>query len=361
MLIDSSKTLTQANAAVLLPIEFHPSPGPKVAANPREDALDFQLLFRRAPSLLLVLEPAPGFRILDASDAYLRSRRTTRHAVVGRPFFEAFPASERRGHDAGDQAGSLERVLATRTADSLNTPVFAADGTLRYIIHRLEAIELEVLKSARERDDALRQLDAARQELEAFAYSASRDLRTPLRAISRLATALKGLEANTRQPASDYLARIDESARHMRATIEGLLHVSRIDRSPLVRKIVDIGALSRRILAELQAREPHRRVAVQVADHLFANADQRLMAIVFHNVLGNAWKHSGESESARIEVGCREVVGTVVFFVRDNGVTELPGRALGLAVVRRAIERHGGQLWTETKPAEGATIHFTLS
>ncbi len=345
--------------------------------------LDFELLFRSAPSLLLVLEPDPEFRILAASDAYLRATRATRDAAIGHPFFEAFPEKEEGGvTGATSLRSALDRVLATAMPDALNTPVFAPDGRMRYIIHRVDAMEIEVLRSARERDEAMRRLKSANEELEAFVYSASHDLRAPLNSIDgfcRLYRELHGQDMadDTRR----LLARIGASVGRMENIIESLLALSRISRSHMARKRVDLSDVATRVAGELQAANAGRKVTVEIASGLEAWADEQLATIAFENLLGNAWKYTAPREHARVEVGRRRVVGQDVFFVRDNGVgfdmahaaklfspfvrlhpaSEFEGHGIGLATVKRIVDRHGGEVWAEAEPDAGATIHFTLS
>lgn len=348
-----------------------------------QPGLDFELLFRHAPSLLLVLEAEPQFRILAASDAYLRATRSRREAVVGRAYFEAFPEKEEgeRVTGATGLRTALERVLATRAPDALNWPVAGADGRLRYIIHRVDAMELEVLRSSRERDEAMRQLRIANEELEAFITSASHDLRVPINAIDgfcRLFLEIHGEAVD--EPTRRLLGRIDSNLSRMDGIIDGLLLLSRVGRAQLVRKRVDLTALARAILGELAARDPQRRVAVEVSEGLEATADERLVQGALENLLGNAWKYTVRREAARIEVGRRRVVGQDVFYVRDNGAgfdmahaerlftpftrlhsaSEFEGHGIGLAAVKRIVERHGGEIWAQASPGEGATFHFTL-
>ncbi len=360
-----------------------PHAGRETSAGPHAGALDFELLFNSAPSLLLVLEPGRDFRILAASDAYLRATRSSRDAIVGRPYFEVFPekADGERVTGSATLRSALERVLESRAADSLNSPVVAPDGALRYIIHRVDAIELEVLRSARERDDAIRQLKMANEELEAFVYSASHDLRAPLHAIDgfcRLFEQIHGPALG--EPTRRLLARIESNVTRMEAIIEGLLSLSRIGRSHMVRKRVDITALARRVVQELEPRAAGRRVSIDIAEGLEAWADERMLMIALENLIGNAWKYTAQRDSARIEVGRRRIVGQDVFYVRDDGAgfdmayadklfspfvrlhssAEFEGHGIGLATVKRIVERHGGEVWAEAQPGKGATIHFTL-
>jgi signal transduction histidine kinase len=344
---------------------------------------DFELLFRAAPSLLLVLEPTAELRIVAASDAYLRASRVSRESAIGRPFFEAFPETREgpRSLGAGSLRESLARVLATGKPDSLNTPVFAPDGRMRYIIHRMDAMELELLKSARERDEALRRLQALEEEAEAFTHCATHELRAPLRAIDafcRLFTQMHGpfLNGEIRR----LLSRIGANVNRMETIIDGLLGLSRAGRIPMARRRIDVTAAARKAILRLEAREPERDVRVEVAEGLEAWADENLVTIVLENVIGNAWKYTRRRPDARIEVGARRVGGQTVFHVRDNGVgfemahagrvfapfvrlhdrADFEGYGIGLTSAKRIVERHGGEIWAEACPGEGATIHFTL-
>ena len=220
--------------------------------------LDFELLFRSAPTLLLVLEPSPEFRILAASDAYLRARRSTREAAIGKPFFEAFPETEEspRVTGAASLRAALERVLATGKPDALHTPVCTPAGNLRYIIHRVDAIELEVLKSAHERDEALARASAAAEDLETLTKCLSSELRSPLRSIDsscRLFTGLHGplLGGEVRR----LHARIGTNVNRMETIIDGLLGLSRAARAHMARKRIDVSSVARRIVANLESRE----------------------------------------------------------------------------------------------------------
>jgi signal transduction histidine kinase len=346
-------------------------------------ALDFELLFRSAPSLLLVLEPTPDFRILGASDAYLRAMRAGRDAIIGKKLFEAFPETLEgsRTTGAGSLHAALERVLASRTADALNSPVVTPDGRLRYIIHRVDSIELELLRSARERDEAMRQLKSANEELEAFVYSASHDLQAPLRAIDGFCKVFEQLNGSVLDDGVRRLiTRITSNVGRMDAIIEALLSLSRIGRTPMTRSRVNLGAIAQRVVGELRERDPLRKVSVDIAEGLEAWADPGLAAIVLDNLIGNAWKYTAQRDEAHIHIGKRGAVGQSVFYVRDNGAgfdmeqagklfqpfsrlhsdPDFAGNGIGLATVKRAVERHGGEVWAEAQVDLGASFHFTF-
>jgi signal transduction histidine kinase len=346
-------------------------------------AVDFELLFRSAPSLLVVLDPAPDLRIVAASDAYLRAARCPREKAIGRPFFDVFPErlEAPRTTGAASLREALHRVLATAEPDALNSPIVDADGSLRYIIHRIDAMELEVLRSVQERDAALRHLRDANEDVEAHMQAARREFQPALRAIDgscRLFAAMQGshIDARTRR----LLTRIGANVNRMETIIDGLLGLSRAARVHMACKRVDVSAAARRAVGKIAAREPQRTVAVDVAQGLEAWADESLVAIILENIIGNAWKYTRRRDDARIEVGARKSAGRTVFHVRDNGVgfdmaladrlfapfvrlhdgAEFEGYGIGLTSAKRIVERHGGEIWAESKPGEGATIHFTL-
>jgi signal transduction histidine kinase len=349
----------------------------------KDAPLDFELLFRSAPSLLLVLEPTAEFRILAASDAYLRATRSSRD-VIGKALFEAFPerADSPRPTGAASLQAALERVLETRTADALNTPVLTPEGSMRYIIHRIDAIETEVLRSSRERDEAIGRLRSANEELEAFIYSASHDLRAPLRAIDGFCRLFEQMhERSLDEGVRRLLSRIGGSVASMESIIDDLLSLSHIRRARMVRERVDIGAAAARVTAQLRTRHPKRDVTLTIAEGLEAWADESLVTLALENLLGNAWKYTGRRNDARIEIGRDVVNGQSRFYVRDNGAgfdmntagklfspfvrlhasSEFEGHGIGLATVKRIVERHGGDLWAEGQVGRGATFHFTLS
>jgi signal transduction histidine kinase len=350
----------------------------------RQILLDHELLFRSAPSLMLVLEPSAAFRILDASDAYLRASRCSRDSIVGKPFFEVFPETVEGPRATGAQSlkAALERVLATRKPDSLNTPVTNAEGEMVYLIHRVDALEMELLRTAQDRDEAVRQLKSANEELDAIARATAEDLRGPLRAIdgySKLFQQMKG--ASLDDGVRRLLSRISAKLGQMEGVIDDLLELVRVSQARMVRGRVDLTQIAREIADEWMAREPERRVTFEIAPHLEAWADRDLVALALENLIANAWMYTASREEARVEIGLRSIVGQAVFHVRDNGAGFDMAKAdklfvpfarmhddglvqshgIGLACVKRIVQRHGGEVWAEAVPGEGACFHFTLN
>ena len=225
------------------------------------------------------------------------------------------------------------------------------------------------------------QLEGANEELEAFAYSVSHDLRAPLRAIDGF-SAIVAAEARDRLTPEEVadLERVRAAAQRMGAVIDDLLGLSRASRKPLTVAPVDITAMAGEIAGELKESSGGRDVEVFVQPGLAATADASLLRIVLVNLLGNAWKFTSTHPAARIEVGRKEVGGEDAFFVRDDGVGfdqdqashlftafqqfhppgEFEGSGIGLATVRRIIARHGGRVWAEGEPGKGATFWFQL-
>jgi len=225
------------------------------------------------------------------------------------------------------------------------------------------------------------ELETVNRELEAFSYSVSHDLRAPLRAVDGFAQALMEDYGNKIDENGVYfIERIRHGAQRMSALIDDLLDLSRISRTEIKRTAVDLTALAMQIISDIAAADPERRVEVNIGSNLDADGDERLMAVALHNLLENAWKYSSKTPDARIEFDSEERDGETVFYIRDNGAgfdeqyidklfgafqrlhgSEFPGTGIGLATVSRIIQKHGGRIWAEGKPGEGASFYFVLS
>jgi PAS domain S-box-containing protein len=222
-------------------------------------------------------------------------------------------------------------------------------------------------------------LRLANEQLEAFSYSVSHDLRSPLQRIASFAQLLQEQLPDPLAPrALHYLARIRANVDHMGQLIEGLLALAQVSQVDMVRTPVDLSQMAAEILDRLQAEEPARSVAWQVDPGLAVLGDVRLMRSVLDNLLSNAWKFTSRVEHATIHVGFDAELGE--YYVRDNGAgfdmmfadrlfgtfqrlhrqDEFPGTGIGLATVARAISRQGGRIRAESQPGHGATFYFTL-
>ncbi|MGH7788492.1 MAG: PAS domain S-box protein [Candidatus Binatia bacterium] len=225
------------------------------------------------------------------------------------------------------------------------------------------------------------QLEITARELGTFSYSVSHDLRAPLRAIDGFAQAvLEDCGAQLTPTCVGYLGRVRAGTQRMGELIDQLLALSRVMRSELHHTAVDVSALAREVMAELERAEPQRTVRARIVDGLHASGDVTLLRSVLSNLLGNAWKFTRPRAVAEIEVGRHDDGPTAAFYVRDNGVgfdmayadklfgafqrlhgaDEFDGSGIGLATVERIVARHGGRVWGEGAVDRGATFYFTL-
>ena len=241
--------------------------------------------------------------------------------------------------------------------------------------------EEELIKSHEDLKQRATELAAVNKELEAFNYSVSHDLRSPLRSINGFSQALLEDYADKLDAqGKDYLQRVRAASQTMAQLIDDLLDLSRITRSKIHRGTVNLSVLAQAVTAELAKMEPERQVEFVIAGRLMVKGDERLLKIVLENLLGNAWKFTGNNPKAKIEFGVTQVDDRSAYFVRDNGAgfdmayanklfgafqrlhapSEFSGSGIGLATVQRIIHRHGGHVWAEGAVGQGATFYFTL-
>ena len=225
------------------------------------------------------------------------------------------------------------------------------------------------------------ELAAVNKELEAFSYSVSHDLRAPLRSIGGFSQVLLDDYADKLdEQGKDNLQRVCSATQRMSQLIDDILNLSRIGRREMKHEKVNLSALAEIIAVELKKSQPKRPVEFIIAKDLTASGDTGLLQVLLENLLGNAWKFTRKHPRARIEFGVTQVDGKPAFFVHDDGVgfdmayadklfgafqrlhsqDEFPGTGIGLATVQRIVHRHGGQVWAEGKPEEGATFYFKL-
>lgn len=224
-------------------------------------------------------------------------------------------------------------------------------------------------------------LRIARAELASFTYSVSHDLRAPLRTIAGFGEALEEDYASVLdEQGRDYLQRIRSATQKMEHLIESLVELSRVSRADLNIGIVDVTAAARRVMSRFKQAIAARSVEVVIQPGLKAKADSDLLEICFRHLADNAVKFTSRKPSARIEIGSEEQDGKTVLFIRDDGAgfdpkyadkmfgafqrlhstDEFDGLGIGLAVVERIINRHGGRVWAAGIPGKGATFYVAL-
>ncbi len=244
---------------------------------------------------------------------------------------------------------------------------------------RLRVREEEARALAAEQRVLIRELEHKNRELESFSYAVSHDLRAPLRRVDGFARALSDKSGG--DPTADrFLGNIRESVRQMGQLIDDVLHLSRVTSAEMRRQEVDLSALADLALGRMREAEPSRKVTARVRPGVVVQGDGRLLRIALENLLQNAWKFTGPSREPVIEFGAEQRDGERAYFVKDNGVgfdmgyagrlfgpfqrlhraAEFPGSGIGLATAQRVIHRHGGRIWAEARPGEGATFLFTL-
>ena len=226
-----------------------------------------------------------------------------------------------------------------------------------------------------------RALAAANRELEAFSYSVSHDLRAPLRSVDGFSQVLledynDALDDAGRQ----YLNRIRRATQNMSNLIDDLLNLSKLTRSEIHMKPVNLSLLVEEIASELRSHEPDRQVSIQIMPNMITDADAKLIAVALQNLLSNAWKFTGRRNDAEIRFGATYIDGQNAFYVADNGAgfdmayagrlfgafqrlhtpQEFEGNGVGLAIVQRIVSRHNGRVWANGVQGEGATFYFTL-
>jgi len=226
------------------------------------------------------------------------------------------------------------------------------------------------------------ELEEANKELEAFNYTVAHDLRQPLNIVNGYCQAIEKLCSDQlREDCLEYVREAYNGTMKMNRLIDALLNFSRLGRVELCRNVVDFSMLAHEVAKSLQQTDPERQVDFRITDGIVANGASDLLKAILDNLLGNAFKYTGQREKAVIEFGVKDIDGMPTYFVRDNGagfdMTEAAklfapfqrlsgaekqrGFGIGLATVERIIKRHGGKVWAEGEPDKGACIYFTLA
>ena len=305
------------------------------------------------------IRPVPVVYLTAHSD-----EATLARARGSRPFgYLLKPFSEREMH------ATIQMALAR----------FEAQETLRASRDEVRRLADELDLRVRERT---RELEEILEDHRGFSHAVAHDLRSPLQSISGLALLLlRDRSLGLPEQAVSRLTRIKETVNHMDRMIAGLLSLSRITREPFARRDVDLAMFARETARGLAERDPQRVVDLVIAPAAMAKADPHAAEVAIENLVQNAWKFTSTRDRARVEFGVRRFPDEKVFHVTDDGVgfdmavaTKLfqpfsrldnsrgfEGSGIGLATVRRIVERHGGRIWAESAPGRGTTVYFTLA
>ncbi|MHB8135933.1 MAG: LytS/YhcK type 5TM receptor domain-containing protein [Anaerolineaceae bacterium] len=279
-----------------------------------------------------------------------------------------------------------KKLIATQT--KLEDLLVEADQSRKALLSVIEDQKLaeeQIQKLNQDLELRVRQrtaeLQVANQELEAFSYSVSHDLRAPLRAMDGFSAALlSGYVEKLDSQGKHYLERIQEASQRMGLLINDLLNLSRVTRVDFSRQTVNLSQIASEVASDLQSRAHGNHIQFIIAEDMEVEGDSHLLKIVLDNLLNNAVKFSSKQEHAVIQFGVKSQNNEKVYFVSDNGVgfdmayanklfspfqrlhgiQEFPGTGIGLVTVQRIIHRHGGRVWPESELNRGATFYFTL-
>ncbi|MEW6103732.1 MAG: ATP-binding protein [bacterium] len=245
------------------------------------------------------------------------------------------------------------------------------------ILRTKVSVFIDLFKAKKEIEEKVEMLSAINQELEAFVYSASHDLRSPLATIEGFCDMLLKYKSDKLDPQiKHYIERMDNGVKRMDELLTDLLTLSRITKLDMERKEVNLSETAKAIRDELKEKEPEREVEFLIQDDVMGRGDSSLLKILLENLIFNAYKFTSKREKARIEFGVKEGA----YFVSDNGIgfdmaevdklfapfsrlvgiSEFPGTGIGLSIVKRIVHRHQGKIWAIGEPDKGATFFWTI-
>lgn len=336
---------------------------------------------------------------LGCNDAFSHCSGIAKEDVIGKTVHELFPPALAASHDEMDQ-----KLLAEPGVQIYESTIPCLDNSDRQVIFNkatftdangalagLVGIVIDITR-IKESENRIKQLNdelsghaaelaAANKELEAFSYSVSHDLRGPLTRIYSASQALNDYTESMDDNGRFFVHTITDACEQMEELIQALLSLSQVTRSEMQLTQTDLSELVLLISTELKQSEPGRTVVFEIASDVAALCDMGLARVVLENLLGNAWKYTRKQEKAIIKFGVKNDLGKTVYFVRDNGAGfdmkkvaslfkpfhrlhtsgEFPGTGIGLTTVERIVKRHGGQVWGEGEPGNGAAFYFTFN
>jgi two-component system sensor histidine kinase/response regulator len=352
-----------------------------VRARSGREALKWLLTHDAAVILLDVAMPdIDGFE----TAAMVRERERSRHTPI---IFLTAAAQYQTEAIRGYALGAVDYLLKPVVPEFVRSKVavFVELAKQRSLLARqaelLRRREQAAQELAGARAALVRDLEFKNRELESFSYAISHDLRAPLRRIDGFGKALEESRGTSLDPrGAKYLARIQESTAQMLQLIDDVLHLSRVTCAEMRCRELDLSAMVLAIAERLREEEPARPVEFRIRPGVQVAGDPALLRIALQNLLENAWKFTSKVPVPQIDFGLVQANGQTTYFVRDNGAgfemtqtdrlfrpfqrlhlaSEFPGAGIGLATVRRIIHRHGGTVWAESAPGDGACFYWTL-
>jgi len=364
----------------------------------RETTEFLENLISHASAPIIVWDAAG--RITRFNQAFERLTGYQAEEVLGHEVGMLFPEDRREA-----SLREIARALSGERWESVEISILRKDGAVRMAlwnsahIHAPDGTTLQAviaqgvdITERKRMEDEIRDLNAdlvrrvrelrnLNREMESFSYSVSHDLRAPVRRIEGFTQAiLEDFGDRLDETAKGYLSRVGAATQHMIQLIDDMLTLSRVTRTEVVIESVNLSEVARSIIEELQAQDPGRQVAVDIAPGIVVNGDRRLLRLMLENLIHNAWKFTRHSSEPRIAFGVVSADIGTVYFVRDNGAgfdmthagrlfgafqrlhtaEEFEGTGIGLATVRRIVHHHGGEVWAEGAQGEGATFYFTV-
>ena len=361
----------------------------------------YRELFKASPQVMYVVDVG-SLQFLAVNQAATVFYGYTREEFLGMNLPDISPASQRAAlmdHRAG-LSPAAARVWTHRLKNGTTRQVevmvsstefegFQAELSMVTDVTARLATEARVRESSERLEQRVaertRELELAYQELEAFSYSVSHDLRNPLGAVGMFGQMLSAQLGDTLDAQGQLcLARIEQGVRGMERLIDDLMALAKVTRTELLVVDVDLSAVCREVLKELREGEPGREVQVTLEEGLGCRGDAGLLRRLMTNLIGNAWKFTARTPAARIHIGRQQdgpAGGPPVFFVTDNGAGfdmkfagrlfvpferlhgdhDFPGTGVGLATVQRIVASHGGRIWAEAAQGQGATFRFIIN